>query len=209
MIKTGIYKIVNTINNKVYIGSATDILKRWRDHKWHLIHNIHHNSHLQSAWNKYSAKSFEFSIVLECKVKELLTKELEIILKYNAYNNDFGYNVNDPEHIFLNRKHSEKTKKLLSAQKIGTKNPMFGKCGSKHPRFNKKASIETRNKQSISRRGIPTNKQTFVKLKLEEVIEIRKLYYIDKISQPKLAIIYGVSYTAVNKIITRKTWAKT
>jgi len=39
MIKTGIYKILNKINGKVYIGSATDIAKRWRDHKWHLNHN--------------------------------------------------------------------------------------------------------------------------------------------------------------------------
>jgi len=44
---TGIYKIRNKQNNKVYIGSAVDIKKRWRDHKWNLKENKHHNPHLQ------------------------------------------------------------------------------------------------------------------------------------------------------------------
>lgn len=30
---TGIYKIKNIVNNKVYIGSAIDVKKRWRDYK--------------------------------------------------------------------------------------------------------------------------------------------------------------------------------
>ena len=83
MILTGIYKILNKINNKVYIGSATDIRKRWRDHKWYLNHNIHHNSHLQSSWNKYGVEAFEFTILLECSIDELLEKEKEYTLKYN------------------------------------------------------------------------------------------------------------------------------
>ena len=106
----GIYKILNKTNNKVYIGSATNIKKRWRDHKWYLNHNMHHNSHLQSAWNKYGVDNFEFSIIIECTIDELLIKEREFIKTYDTSNNNYGYNVNDPEHTFLNRKHTEKTK---------------------------------------------------------------------------------------------------
>ena len=29
----GIYKITNTINNKVYIGQSVDIHRRWKDEK--------------------------------------------------------------------------------------------------------------------------------------------------------------------------------
>lgn len=203
---TGIYKILNIINNKVYIGSAIDIKKRWRDHKWCLKHNKHHNLHLQSAFNKYGINSFQFSIILETTIENLLINEKELIIKYNAFDNEFGYNVNDPEHNFLNRKHTNLTKELLSQQKMGIKNPMFGKTGKKHPNFNKKFSEESRCKMSKSKLGIPTNRQTNVKLLASDVINIRKLYHEDNMSQPNIAIKYNVSYTTINKIITKKTW---
>lgn len=28
----GVYQIINTVNNKKYIGSSIDIYKRWNDH---------------------------------------------------------------------------------------------------------------------------------------------------------------------------------
>jgi group I intron endonuclease len=205
--KTGIYKILNTTNNKVYIGSATHIEKRWRDHKWYLNHNIHHNSHLQSSWNKYGAEVFEFIILLECRIDDLLTNELKFILAHNSFDNNCGYNVNDPEHKFLNRKHSEKTKQKLSLQKLGDKNPMFGKCGDKHHNFNKKFSLEERHNMSLGYIGIPTHRQTNVKLKAGDIIEIRKMYHEDKLSQPKIATIFNVTQAAISNIILKKSWS--
>jgi len=32
---TGIYKIINKLNNKVYIGQSIDIEKRWEAHKFY------------------------------------------------------------------------------------------------------------------------------------------------------------------------------
>jgi group I intron endonuclease len=207
---TGIYKILNKVNNKVYIGSATNIKKRWRDHKWYLNHNFHHNSHLQSAWNKYGVDAFEFLIILECVVDELLIDEKECIVKYDAFNNNYGYNVNDPEHSFLNKKHTEQTKKILSLQKQGKNNPMYGKTGIKSPRFNVKASQETKDKISLNRKGIggrigennPTSK-----LKACDIINIRKMCYEEKISQRKIAKSYNISDTTINSIINGKTWS--
>jgi len=204
--KTGIYKILNKENNKVYIGSAVDIKKRWRDHKWHLIHNKHHNSHLQSSWNNYGINSFEFSIIFECSITELLVNELKFITLYNSSNSNFGYNVNDPEHSFLNKSHTKKTKQILSFQKKGNKNPMYGKCGDKHPNYMKKTPIEIRNKISLAKKGIATHRQTNVKLSILDVTNIKKLYYIQKISQPKIARQFNVSYATINNIITKKTW---
>ena len=31
---SGIYKIENLINHKVYIGQSVNIYKRWKEHKW-------------------------------------------------------------------------------------------------------------------------------------------------------------------------------
>ena len=43
MKKSGIYKIVNLINGKVYIGSAVNFEKRWREHRRGLISKNHHS----------------------------------------------------------------------------------------------------------------------------------------------------------------------
>lgn len=50
---TGIYKITNSIDNTKYIGKSKDIKTRIRKHKYRLTHGIHHNRHLQRAWDKY------------------------------------------------------------------------------------------------------------------------------------------------------------
>jgi group I intron endonuclease len=204
--ETGIYIILNKITNKVYVGSAIDIRKRWRDHKWHLNHNKHHNKHIQSAWNKYGESNFIFRIIINCDISELLIFENSYIEKYNAFNPEHGYNMNDPEHNFLNRKHSDATKEKLSALKIGDKNPMFGKKKELHPKYMKKVSIETKLKLSQKKLGIKTNKRNHSKLTENDVIIIRKMYHEDKISQPKIANKFLVSYGTVNKIIKRKMW---
>ena len=127
---------------------------------------------------------------------------------HNSFDNNYGYNVNDPEHIFLNRKHSEKTKQKLSLQKLGNKNPSYGKFGSEHPKFNKKVSIEGRNRMSISHMGIPTHRQTNAKLKPSDIIEIRRMYSEDKLLQYKIANIFNVTPSAISDIIRKKTWTE-
>ena len=61
----GIYKIINVVNNKFYVGSAVDFTARKRRHWWALRSQRHANKHLQAAWNKYGEESFKFLIVEE------------------------------------------------------------------------------------------------------------------------------------------------
>ena len=58
--ESGIYKILNNINGKIYIGSTKNFNKRWVTHKYLLRLNKHENKHLQYAWNKYGEVHFEF-----------------------------------------------------------------------------------------------------------------------------------------------------
>ena len=60
----GVYKILNTVDNKFYIGSSINIQKRFKGHTSALNKGIHNNQYLQRAWNKYGESSFAF-IVLE------------------------------------------------------------------------------------------------------------------------------------------------
>lgn len=61
----GIYKIINVINNKFYVGSAEDFARRKRIHWWKLRRGDHPNKYLQAAWKKYGETSFVFVIVEE------------------------------------------------------------------------------------------------------------------------------------------------
>ena len=87
---SGIYKIVNKINGKYYIGSSNNIHKRWLYHRDDLIKGNHHNQYLQRSWNKYGPDSFDF-IIIEAYVPEeslliVEQKYLNTLEKEKCYN---------------------------------------------------------------------------------------------------------------------------
>lgn len=75
--RTGVYKILNLINGKFYIGSsALNIYNRWNTHKWHLVRNNHHNKKLQNSWNKYDGiKGFAFIVLEFCEPEKCIERE--------------------------------------------------------------------------------------------------------------------------------------
>ena len=73
MRKSGIYKIVNKVNNNYYVGRTSNFHVRWRTHRLKLRENRHDNQHLQNAWNLYGENAFEFTIV------ELIDKNIELL----------------------------------------------------------------------------------------------------------------------------------
>lgn len=84
---SGIYIIKNTINKKVYVGSAINLKSRWKRHLWALSKNVHHSSILQKAFNKYGAENF-FIEILEYvpDKKQLIQREQYWIDKYDSAN---------------------------------------------------------------------------------------------------------------------------
>lgn len=73
--QSGIYQILNKINGRFYIGSATNLLLRWCQHKYELNLNKHGNTHLQRAWNKYGIEAFEFKVLELCEREVTLSRE--------------------------------------------------------------------------------------------------------------------------------------
>lgn len=86
----GIYKIENLKNGKVYVGQSRNIEKRWAQHCEELKKGTHHNKHLQRAYDKYGTDAFRFSIVEECDLNDLDSREMYYIKQYNAFTE--GYN---------------------------------------------------------------------------------------------------------------------
>lgn len=87
-----IYKIVNLMNNKVYIGKSVHTLKRFTDHKNKLNKRKHKNKHLESAWIKYGQDAFKFVIIEICTENELDLKEKYWIKEYKSTDRLYGYN---------------------------------------------------------------------------------------------------------------------
>jgi group I intron endonuclease len=85
---SGIYKITNIINGKIYIGQSIDIYNRWNSEK----HGYGVSSHLLNAMNKYGKNNFEFEIIKECEGDLLNIAETFFILCYCSFNPDYGYN---------------------------------------------------------------------------------------------------------------------
>lgn len=91
----GIYMIKNDLTDKVYVGRAVNIRKRWNQHRHHLRRGNHHCSPLQRAWNKYGESVFSFApLVLNVKTEaELCELENYYISQYKCLVSEGGYNV--------------------------------------------------------------------------------------------------------------------
>jgi group I intron endonuclease len=74
-LKSGIYKILNIKNNKFYIGSAVNLIKRKNQHFSNLRHCIHPNIHLQRSFTKHGQSSFQFIILERCDKSILIKRE--------------------------------------------------------------------------------------------------------------------------------------
>jgi len=72
----GVYKIINTITNKPYIGSTVDLYERlsWQ-HLRELRLGIHINNHLQNSWKCYGEEVFIYEIV---EIVDFIEDEIEL-----------------------------------------------------------------------------------------------------------------------------------
>lgn len=87
-----IYKIINVINNKFYVGSAVNYEKRKARHLWRLRRGDHANKHLQAAWNKYGAHAFVFAVVEEVAEEQDLLAAENVWLKKHV-GQTYCYNI--------------------------------------------------------------------------------------------------------------------
>ena len=84
---TGIYKIENTVNHKVYIGKSKDIIDRLKN--GHIYDE--HNEHLRNAFRKYGLDKFSFEVIKQ--TYDLNYWEIFLIQIYRATDDRYGYNI--------------------------------------------------------------------------------------------------------------------
>jgi len=163
--KIAIYKIVCSVNGKVYIGQSKNPMKRWNEHCNSLNAGRHHSARLQRAWNKYGGESFVHSIIEFCDPSSADERERYWIKFFDSTNKHRGFNiegggnsnkaVSDETRIKLKIAHQKRyeiAKQYLNSPEAiekrriklsGTNNPMYGR----------KHSAETRTRMSMIRKG--------------------------------------------------------
>lgn len=201
-----IYKTINLINGKIYIGQDS------KNDPEYLGSGVL----IKKAIKKYGKENFKKEILEECKTKKCLDeREIYWIEKMNAIKE--GYNLAEGGNGSLGYKHSEDTKKYLRELNLGKKqteetrnkrnNTLKGKkrsekakeniskgrkeyCSVKGncPMFGKKHSESTKQKMSLSQRGKKKPKQT-------EEIKIKRGIYRKGIENPN----YGKKYSELTK----------
>lgn len=100
---TGIYKIENKINGKIYVGQSVNIKRRWKEHRVRAfskaVSNHQYECPLYRAIRKYGLDNFCFSVLEECNQEELNKKEKYYIKLYNTLDENFGYNLVDDDYV--------------------------------------------------------------------------------------------------------------
>lgn len=82
-----IYKITNKVNGKSYIGQTRYTIEfRWRQHQ-----HKKDNTYFHNAIHKYGIENFSIEVLEECDTKDLNSREIFYIAKYDTFNN--GYNL--------------------------------------------------------------------------------------------------------------------
>lgn len=131
IVRSGIYRILNRVNGKSYIGSAKNISIRFAQHSVGLRKNKHFNVYLQNSFNKYGYV-FDFSCIEECEEYILEERENYYIALFNSRDHRFGYNLqsgrrDDP----ISRWNDSVRKKISESNKENfRKNPNRGKVSS-------------------------------------------------------------------------------
>ena len=118
---TGIYKLTNLKNGKVYIGQSSDIKQRWEHYK--SLDRKSCNDYFYKALKKYGPKGFSFEVLKEFKpdtpnLKEFLDLyETTYIQVYDSTNRTLGYNFQSGGGVSRGWHHSEETRKRISQRK--------------------------------------------------------------------------------------------
>ena len=183
---SGIYKIESKIKSeRLYIGSAININRRWIIHLYDLKNNKHHSNKLQNHYNKYGKDDLIFSIIEECPISKLLIREQYYMDLKSPYFNECKIAGN-----CLGRTPWNKNKKM--SKEFSNKMKMIN-IGNKN-RLGKKHSIKSKNKISESLKGR-------TKLNENEKTDIRAKYIPRKYSANKLAEEYDVCKDTILTIL--------
>ncbi len=162
---SGIYSITSP-SGKRYIGSSSDIPRRWRTHRRELRDGAHHCEALQRAFNKYGASGLIFAVLEFCDPASLFVREqayVDAVARAQLYNaapiagSVLGIKRSAETRAKMSaaaRNRSAETRTKLADAIRGRKHSVEARMRMSVAVLGRKHSEETRAKMSIATRGI-------------------------------------------------------
>ena len=153
-----IYKAINKIDGKVYIGFDSNWPSRQKAHLY-----IDDNCYFHRAIKKYGKDSFEWEVLYQSKNREhtLSIMEPYYIREYNSFGSN-GYNMTfGGEQVMLGKTHSLEAREKIKKARARQVHPrgMLGKhCSDEHKRKIREANlgriVSNSTREKLSKAGI-------------------------------------------------------
>ena len=137
--------------DKYYYGiTSTTLEARWQKG------NGYRRQAIYKDIKNFGWDNFEHEVLFDnLTLKEAELLEQLYIALYNTQNENYGWNDDSGG---INGLKSDRCKNKLSKNKLGEKNPMYGRKGEEHPSYGKHHSEETKKKISETQKGRPSNR---------------------------------------------------
>lgn len=192
--RCGIYKIINKINDKFYLGSAKDIDSRFQRHLWDLGRKKHHNIHLQRAYNKYGKDSFRLEVIEKCLESLLLIREQFYLDTLKPYDFKIGYNIgrsasggdnltNNPRREKIIAQIKNTLNKNIAEMSEEERKKKWGRPGKSNPNYGNKMSEEHKKKLSKANTGRVPSDETRKKMSAAQKRIWSNEEYVHRISK--------------------------
>lgn len=223
--QSGVYTITNTVNRKVYVGSAVHFGRRWSQHISMLRSGTHHSRHLQSAFTKHGETAFMFAPILSCAPEHVVMYEQILIDGMRAADRAHGYNAAPTAGSQLGHKHSDAARAKIRSKRatqvfseeqrhaIGLR-MRKQKLSPSHIEALRKSRLgmghtdATKALMSAAKRGKPTGRlPSNAKLTNAKVAEIRARCAVGE-SHKSISVHFGIDQSSVSLINNFKRWPK-
>jgi group I intron endonuclease len=197
MDKGKIYKIINGINNKVYIGcTVTSLEKRYREHLYRCF-KTDYKSKLYNSIKKYGEENFTIELIEDCDIEKIYEIEKKYIAQYDSFKN--GLNSTFGGEGCLGYVHSpEIRKKISKATKEGnshkgkTYETLYGENGE---------TEKERRRESVKKHWDSLTEEDRIKRseKMKESIRNRSNFTIDFIKELKTKLKLGIKIKEISQ----------
>jgi group I intron endonuclease len=197
MDKGKIYKIINEINNKIYIGcTVTSLEKRYYEHLYRCF-KTDSKSKLYNSIKKYGKENFTIELIEECEISNIYKIERKYIKQYDSFKN--GLNSTLGGEGCLGYVHSPEIRKKIS---MGTKEGNSHKGKTYEILYGKNGKVEKeKRRESVKKHwNSLTDEEKIERCEnIKKTIRNKSKYSIEFIKELKIKLKTGIKIKEISQ----------